>query len=30
VSHAEFQAAAKRTEGLFVPGGVNDQIFQTN
>jgi len=30
VSNAEFQAAAKRTEGLFVPGSVNDQIFQTN
>jgi hypothetical protein len=30
VSNAEFQAAAKRTEGLLVPGSVNDQIFQTN
>jgi hypothetical protein len=30
VSNTEFQATAKRTEGLFVPGSVNDQIFQTN
>jgi hypothetical protein len=30
VSNAEFQGMAKRTEGLTVPGSVNDQIFQTN
>jgi hypothetical protein len=30
VSNAEFQAAAKHTEGLTVPGTVRDQIFQTN
>jgi hypothetical protein len=30
VSNAEFQVTAKRTEGLLVPGSVNDQIFQTN
>jgi hypothetical protein len=30
VSNAEFQAMAKRTEGLTVPGSVHDQIFQTN
>jgi hypothetical protein len=30
VSNAEFQAMAKRTEGLTMPGSVKDQIFQTN
>jgi NIPSNAP len=30
VSNAEFQAMAKRSEGLFVSGSNNDQIFQTN
>jgi hypothetical protein len=30
VSNTEFQAMAKRTEGLLVPGSNNDQIFQTN
>jgi hypothetical protein len=30
LSNTEFQAAAKRGEGLLMPGTVNDQIFQTN
>jgi NIPSNAP len=30
VSNAEFQAVAKRAEGLIRPGSTNDQIFQTN
>jgi hypothetical protein len=30
LSNSEYQAMAKRTEGLLVPGSVNDQIFQTN